>query len=802
MAGSIRGITIELNGDTSGLVKSLKAVDSAVKSTKTQLKDVDKLLKLNPGNTELLTQKQRLLSSEIQATKNKLQELNKAQAEMDAQGMDKTSEQYMALQREIIATQGDLERLEGELSDFGSVGAQKIAALGDKISGIGKKLSDIGGTLSKKVTAPIVAGFTLAAKSASDYEENLNKIDVAFGDSAEAVKTWAETALEQFGLSKVAATEAVSSFGALGKGIGLAEKDAAEMATTLAGLSADLASYFNTSTDVSAKALEGIFTGEAEALKKFGVVMNDTNLKQFAADQGLVYDKLSQTEKTMLRYNYVLAKTADAQGDYARTSDGTANSVKTFQAALSDVATVIGTELLPLITPLITKLGKVITQVSKMPPKTRKVVVTLGLIAAGIGPLLVGIGKVASGAGALMKLAPKLVSAFSVFGVKGLVVAAIIAAVVLIIKNWDKIKAAGKALASALAQTWQSIRSTITNTATAIRDGVTQAWESLKQRVTQTTAAIQAALSTAWNTIKTTATTAWTAIKTAVTTTFTNLGTSLSTIAGNIRTALSNAWNAIKTAASTAWNAIKTTVSTAFSNLSTALSATAASIKSALATAWDTIKTKATTTWTTIKTSVSSTFTTLKESLSGTVDALKTSLSTAWNTIRTTAAGAWGKIKSAITAPISSAKSTIEGYISSIKTALGNIVIPKFSLTMGTKILNLGILGRRTIPWPNLDIGTTTVGALLGFAKAMNNAYILDGAQIFGMMGNRPMMGGEAGKEIIMSYDKLAKMMGGGGGTTINVTVNPAPGMDERALADMVARRIQRSVENRRAVWA
>lgn len=151
MAGKIRGITIEIGGDTGGLVKSLKSADKQIASTQKQLKDVEKLLKMDPTNTELLAQKQRLLKQAVEQTTDKLEELNKAQKEMDAQGIDKNSEQYMALRREITATENSLEDLEKAaaranvtLSKIGAV-AGEISKKADKVSKATRGLSTAAG---------------------------------------------------------------------------------------------------------------------------------------------------------------------------------------------------------------------------------------------------------------------------------------------------------------------------------------------------------------------------------------------------------------------------------------------------------------------------------------------------------------------------------------------------------------------------------------------------------------------------------------------------------------------------------
>ena len=149
----IRGIAIEISGDTSKLVKSLKDVDNSVKSTQKQLKDVDRLLKLDPKNTELLAQKQKLLAQSVEQTNKKLEQLKKIQAEMDAQGIDKNSAQYQALQRDIISTEHEIKNLETATKQFGSVGAQHIAGVGKELQNLGGKVEAAGQKLKGISTA-------------------------------------------------------------------------------------------------------------------------------------------------------------------------------------------------------------------------------------------------------------------------------------------------------------------------------------------------------------------------------------------------------------------------------------------------------------------------------------------------------------------------------------------------------------------------------------------------------------------------------------------------------------------------
>lgn len=489
MTGNIKGITIEFRGETTQLAQALKKINSETKDIDAELKKVNNALKFNPNSVELWKQKQQLLNDKLKETNEKANLLKDTLKKVDSGEIEMSEEDVRNLKRELIEAESKAKYFKAQLREIGNV---NLKALSMQLKEIGSKMTSLGQSMTTKVTAPIVAGYTLASKYASDYEENLNKLDVAFGDQSDSVKAWSNNARDAFGLSKVQATDAASAFGALGKGIGLTESEAAEMSTTLAGLSADLGSYFNVGVAESSKALEGIFTGESEALKKFGVVMTDTNLQQFAEDQGLVWKELDQTEKTMLRYQYVLAKTKDAQGDFARTNDGTANSTKIFQASLQDLGTTIGTTLLPIITPIIQKITEWINKFNELSPTTQKIITIIGLVVAALGPVLMILGTLISSIGVVagaigMITAPML-------GIVA-IVAAVVAAGVLLYKNWDTIKAKAQEL-------WQAI---------------TEKFTAIKTDITTKINGVKSFLSNTWNTIKTAASAAWEAIKNAMT---------------------------------------------------------------------------------------------------------------------------------------------------------------------------------------------------------------------------------------------------------------------------------------------
>lgn len=176
MASRIQGITVEIGGDTTKLTTALKGVNSEIRNTQSQLRDVEKLLKLDPGNTELLSQKQRLLNEEVQATKEKLEALKTASEQANAALEQGTisKDQYDALQREIIATEQALEDLE-EQAEQSAVALQKIANAGESLKSAGDKVADVGKKMSV-VSAGIVAAGTASTKAALDFEDAMAKV--------------------------------------------------------------------------------------------------------------------------------------------------------------------------------------------------------------------------------------------------------------------------------------------------------------------------------------------------------------------------------------------------------------------------------------------------------------------------------------------------------------------------------------------------------------------------------------------------------------------------------------------------
>ena len=210
-ANRIKGITISIEGDTTKLQTALKGVDTQLRSTQQQLRDVEKLLKLDPGNTELLAQKHKLLGDAVKETKERLETLKTAaeQANTALANGDITQEQYDALQREIVETEQKLKSLEEQAKQSGTA-LQEIAAKGEKLKDMGDKVTDVGKKFLP-VTAGVTALGTAAVKTAADFDSAMSKVAAVSGATGSDLDALRDKAREMGAKTKFSASEAAEA---------------------------------------------------------------------------------------------------------------------------------------------------------------------------------------------------------------------------------------------------------------------------------------------------------------------------------------------------------------------------------------------------------------------------------------------------------------------------------------------------------------------------------------------------------------------------------------------------------------
>ena len=212
MAGNrIKGITVEIGGDTTKLQTALKGVNTEIRNTQSQLRDVEKLLKLDPGNTELIAQKHRLLAQAVSETREKLETLKTAQQQADEALRNGTisQQQYDGLQREIVETEQELRRLEQQ-AEQSATALQKIGATGEKLQAVGDKVSGVGQKLLP-VTGVVTGLGTAAVKTAADFDSAMSRVAAVSGATGSDFDKLRDKAREMGAKTKFSATEAADA---------------------------------------------------------------------------------------------------------------------------------------------------------------------------------------------------------------------------------------------------------------------------------------------------------------------------------------------------------------------------------------------------------------------------------------------------------------------------------------------------------------------------------------------------------------------------------------------------------------
>lgn len=264
-------------------------------------------------------------------------------------------------------TTGDIER---ESRNWDRAAGQSADTMENKLTGAFKSISVA--AVAMKVGKVLLDFGKDAIQAASDLQEVQNVVDVTFGDGARQIEAWAQKAGTQFGLTETQAKKFTSTLGAMMKSAGLAGPEIVGMSTDLAGLAADMASFYNLDFDTAFQKIRSGISGETEPLKQLGINMSVANLEAFALTQGITkaFDSMSQGEQTMLRYQYLMQATADAQGDFARTSDGFANGLRALETNIDQLKTNVGTLLLPVINDVISGVNNMVSALTVKPTRT------------------------------------------------------------------------------------------------------------------------------------------------------------------------------------------------------------------------------------------------------------------------------------------------------------------------------------------------------------------------------------------------------------------------------------------------
>ena len=332
----------------------------------------------------------------------------------------------------------ELKDTAGLVSEAAAAGKKAGQAAGQAIEeGVDRGTQEAAGKAKKNIgnvgndirNAFQVGGTLLALKgligAASDLNEEVSKSQVIFGDAAPAIANFAKGA-EAIGQSERQALQAAGTFAVFGKAAGLAGDDLSNFAVKSDQLASDLASFFNTSPEQAIQAIGAAFRGESEPIRAYGVLLNDASLKQEALDEGLIKSTsgtLPQAARVQAAYGLIMKQTTDAQGDFARTADGVANSSRVLAAQFENTKASLGNSLLPVFKDVLKVAGVMLTAFDSLPGPIKTATVALLAMAALRGPMLAlgeSIGAIAT---STLLTNPALIAAVGIVGAAAIVFA-------------------------------------------------------------------------------------------------------------------------------------------------------------------------------------------------------------------------------------------------------------------------------------------------------------------------------------------------------------------------------------------
>lgn len=412
MAGALRKTTIEIDWKINNrmLERADEETDRIVRSADKMERNFNQSARAVDGTTRSIHKQ----ASGVRESATQVDKLERNFKEADSSARRFGNNSKSAVDktgRAVDSANNSVRKLDNEIDKTTKNANSRFSALKTAVVAVGGALT--------------VAAGKAMFNYASDTNESLNKVEVAFKDNAQSVKNWSKSTLDNIGLAQGTALDLAATYGDMSTSMGLNTKEAEKMSTSMVDLAGNLASFKNIDIDRANTALNGVFTGETEALKSLGIVMTQTNLEQFALETGagkvaksstevtkqnIAREKaqkklneaikehgknsleareaqnklqevqakshetakvnlkdMSQEELVRLRYNYVMKQTKNAHGDFKNTSDQAANASRVFSESLKELASNAGQFLLPVITPLITKASDFTKKLSDIP---------------------------------------------------------------------------------------------------------------------------------------------------------------------------------------------------------------------------------------------------------------------------------------------------------------------------------------------------------------------------------------------------------------------------------------------------
>lgn len=736
MAGNIKGITIEIGGDTTKLDRALKDVNKNSRDLNKELRDIEKSLKFNPGNTELVAQKQRVLAESVENTKKKLETLKTAQeqaAEALARG-DIGQDEYDALTREVIKAENQLKSLQGELAKTNS----KWNEVGEKLQTTGDKMTKVGEGMTKGVTAPIAAAAGLSVAAFNEVDAGLDTVISKTGATGEAAKDLEES-------FRNVASNMPASFDEVGNAIGEINTQFGLTGQSLEQASEKMIKFAQINdADVTASTI-----GAKQAIEKYGLSAKDLDMvldavTKTAQNTGVSTDKLfdivtkgspqltqlgldfaqatemmGRMEQKGIDSNKALSYLTRAQTTWAKEGKSVTQglqemqdkmaSATTHEEKLAIAAEAFGTkggafmlEVLESGALNADEFANAMSDAAGSVDNTwegmldpidlvKQAVNNLKLTGADFSASLqtVLLPMLEGAIGALKRFADwfgDLTPETQEFIVKiGLIAAAIGPVLV----GMGKLAmSVGKAMvffgeggagaglfAKAIAVITGPVGAVIAAIAAAIAIGVLlyKNWDTIKAKAEEVWTAIVDFLSGIWDGITETWTAFWDGVKSTLVGIWQGIKDVASTVFEGISAVIGGVWTVIKTLTLAEWNGIKAVVTAVWNGIKTVATTVFNAIKTVIETVWNGIKTTTTAAWNGIKSTVESIWNGIKSTATAVFNAIKAVITTVWNAVRDVTSNIWNGIKSTLEGIWNGIKNTTSNVWNGIKNTIQNV---------------------------------------------------------------------------------------------------------------------------------
>lgn len=801
----IKGITIEIDGDSTKLQDAIKGANTAIRSSQAQLKDLNKLLKLDPGNTELLKQKYSTLGKEIDDTKRKLDTLKQAEQQMNSAGQTDTAE-WDALQREIAETEQNLKSLTDEYKSFGSVAAQQVAVAGEKVKEFGSTISDVGSNLTKGVTVPIVGAATASVAAWNEVDKAMDTVVTktgASGDALEDMRKRVKNIAQDIATSLKNAADAVGEvntrFGLTGdvledtakRFVKFAELNNTDVSSSIdkvqgameafdvpakdAGYFLDVLTKAGQDTGISMDTLIPLMTTNAAGLKELGLSASDSamflaNLSKNGIDASAAMAGLKKAYAKSLKDGTSMTKVlADLEERLQNTdtySDAAAEAIELFGTraggalvdavsegrlsfealgtSLSDYAGIVENTFDETLDPL----DQMQTNMNTLKILGAELVNTSGPMIATFMQKLAGIIRGLSIAwnglsGEQQQMVIKIALTAAAIGPLLVVLGKLTTSVGSIMTWAPKIMSGISSIGGGIKGLWGIIAA---HPFVLIIAAVT---------------AVVVAIAANWDKIYSWTVEKFTAVKKWLADTWDKILGSISEKLSNISAAISEKWSEIKAS-------ISEKVTGALQTVQQKFEAIRSSINEKLSNALQSVREK----WETITSWIREKATGALQTVRDKFEAIRSSIGEKLTAAKNTVANVFDSIKEGIRSKIEGARDLVRSAVEKIKSffnfswSLPKIKLPHFSIS-GSFSLNPPSIPHIGVSW---------------YKKAMDNAMVLDRATIFGAAGGQLLGGGEAGREVISGESHLLDMINASVDSAIGQRMDSVLGLLEQYL--------------------